>query len=151
MKPLIGNRTEIQQPIQMRFNELIAGVRADVAVKLYGDDLDVMSAQARKIAGILRKIPGAGDVSAEQTDGAPTFDVKIDRQAVAQSIIFLTGEFANIANASRYSMPFFLHPTNDTSLAALPSCVTADRPVRHPPTTAGDYLDERLREIGLKR
>jgi cobalt-zinc-cadmium resistance protein CzcA len=84
MKPLIGNRTEIQQPIQMRFNELIAGVRADVAVKLYGDDLDVMSAQARKIAGILRKIPGAGDVSAEQTDGAPTFDVKIDRQAAAR-------------------------------------------------------------------
>jgi cobalt-zinc-cadmium resistance protein CzcA len=46
MKPLIGNRTEIQQPIQMRFNELIAGVRADVAVKLYGDDLDQMSQQA---------------------------------------------------------------------------------------------------------
>ena len=84
MKPLIGNRTEIQQPIQMRFNELIAGVRADVAVKLYGDDLDTMSDQARKIAAVLRTIPGAGDVSAEQTDGAPTFDVKIDRQAAAR-------------------------------------------------------------------
>ncbi|MBN8814124.1 MAG: CusA/CzcA family heavy metal efflux RND transporter [Sphingomonas sp.] len=84
MKPLIGNRTEIQQPIQMRFNELIAGVRADVAVKLYGDDLDAMSQQAKRIAGVLRTIPGAGDVSAEQTDGAPTFDVKIDRQAVAR-------------------------------------------------------------------
>ncbi|WP_404477318.1 efflux RND transporter permease subunit [Novosphingobium sp. BL-52-GroH] len=84
MKPLIGNRTEIQQPIQMRFNELIAGVRADVAVKLYGDDLDAMSEQAQRIAGVLRKIPGAADVSAEQTSGAPTFDVKIDRQAVAR-------------------------------------------------------------------
>lgn len=84
MKPLIGNRTEIQQPIQMRFNELIAGVRADVAVKLYGDDLDAMSDQARKIAAVLRTIAGAGDVSAEQTDGAPTFDVKIDRQAAAR-------------------------------------------------------------------
>jgi cobalt-zinc-cadmium resistance protein CzcA len=84
MKPLIGNRTEIQQPIQMRFNELIAGVRADVAVKLYGDDLGAMSAQANRIAGILRSIPGAGDVSAEQTSGAPTFDVKIDRQAAAR-------------------------------------------------------------------
>jgi cobalt-zinc-cadmium resistance protein CzcA len=71
MKPLIGNRTEIQQPIQMRFNELIAGVRADVAVKLYGDDLDQMTVQAQRIAGILRKIPGAGDVSAEQTAGRP--------------------------------------------------------------------------------
>ncbi|HEX7852282.1 MAG TPA: CusA/CzcA family heavy metal efflux RND transporter [Sphingobium sp.] len=84
MKPLIGNRTEIQQPIQMRFNELIAGVRADVAVKLYGDDLDTMSAEARRIAAVLRKIPGAADVSAEQTDGAPTFDVKVDRQAAAR-------------------------------------------------------------------
>lgn len=84
MKPLIGNRTEIQQPIQMRFNELIAGVRADVAVKLYGDDLEQMSEQAKRIAGVLRTIPGAGDVSAEQTSGAPTFDVKIDRQAVAR-------------------------------------------------------------------
>ncbi len=84
MKPMVGNRTEIQQPIQMRFNELIAGVRADVAVKLYGDDLDQMSEQARKIASVLRKIPGAGDVSTEQTSGAPTFDVKIDRQAVAR-------------------------------------------------------------------
>ena len=84
MKPMVGNRTEIQQPIQMRFNELIAGVRADVAVKLYGDDLDLMSEQARKIAAVLRKIPGAGDVSTEQTSGAPTFDVKIDRQAAAR-------------------------------------------------------------------
>jgi cobalt-zinc-cadmium resistance protein CzcA len=84
MKPMIGNRVEIQQPIQMRFNELIAGVRADVAVKLYGDDLDAMSEQANRIANVLRKIPGAGDVSAEQTSGAPTFDVKIDRQATAR-------------------------------------------------------------------
>jgi len=84
MKPMIGNRTEIQQPIQMRFNELIAGVRADVAVKLYGDDLEQMSEQARRIAGVLRTIPGAGDVSAEQTSGAPTFDVKVDRQAAAR-------------------------------------------------------------------
>ena len=84
MKPLIGNRTEIQQPIQMRFNELIAGVRADVAIKLYGDDLDQMSQQAQRIAAVVRKIPGAGDVSAEQTSGAPTFDVQIDRLAVAR-------------------------------------------------------------------
>jgi cobalt-zinc-cadmium resistance protein CzcA len=84
MKPLIGNRTEIQQPIQMRFNELIAGVRSDVAIKLYGDDLDQMTAQAKRIAAAVRTIPGAGDVSAEQTDGAPTFDVKIDRQATAR-------------------------------------------------------------------
>ncbi len=84
MKPLIGNRTEIQQPIQMRFNELIAGVRSDVAVKLYGDDLDAMSEAAGRIATALRTIPGAADVQAEQTSGAPTFDIKVDRQAAGR-------------------------------------------------------------------
>ena len=84
MKPLIGNRTEIQQPIQMRFNELIAGVRSDVAVKLYGDDLDTMSEEAGRIAAVLRTIPGAADVQAEQTSGAPTFDIQVDRQAAGR-------------------------------------------------------------------
>lgn len=81
MKPMIGNRTEIQQPIQMLFNELIAGVRSDVAVKLYGDDLDAMTEQGARIAAALRTIPGAADVQAEQTSGAPTFDIQVDRQA----------------------------------------------------------------------
>lgn len=84
MKPLIGNRTEIQMPIQMRFNELIAGVRSDVAVKLYGDDLDAMTEAAGRIAAMLRTIPGAADVQAEQTSGAPTFDIKVDRQAAGR-------------------------------------------------------------------
>ena len=81
---LVGNRLEIQQPIQMRFNELVAGVRADVAIKIRGDDLEAMSVSAEKIASLLRTIPGAGDVSAEQVQGAPTFDVQIDRDAVGR-------------------------------------------------------------------
>ena len=99
MKLVIGNRTEIQQPIQMRFNELIAGVRADVAIKLYGDDLDQMSAQAQRIAAVVRTIPGAGDVSAEQTSGAPTFDVQVDRQAVARYGLSVE-EVANTVSAA---------------------------------------------------
>jgi len=99
MKPLIGNRTEIQQPIQMRFNELIAGVRSDVAIKLYGDDLDQMTQQAQWIAATVRAIPGAADVSAEQTDGAPTFDVKIDRQAVGRYGLTVE-EVANTVSAA---------------------------------------------------
>jgi cobalt-zinc-cadmium resistance protein CzcA len=83
-KGLVGNRYEIQMPIQMRFNELIAGVRSDVAVKLHGDDLEVMSATAQRLAATLRTIPGAADVTAEQTSGAPTFDVQIDREAVGR-------------------------------------------------------------------
>jgi isopenicillin N synthase-like dioxygenase len=88
-------------------------------------------------------IVDSGDMLARLTNGVIP--------ATTHRVVNPGGEFASIANASRYSMPFFLHPTNDTSLAALPSCVSPERPLRHPPTTAGDYLDERLREIGLKR
>lgn len=83
-RPLIGNRWEIQQPIQMRFNELIAGVRSDVAIKLYGEDLEAMNATAIRIASILKAVPGGADVQAEQTLGAPTFDIRVDRQAAGR-------------------------------------------------------------------
>ncbi len=69
LKPLLGNAYEVSQPIQLRFNELIAGVRGDVAVRLYGDDLGQMSATAANIAAVLQTIPGAADVRAEQTAG----------------------------------------------------------------------------------
>ncbi|MCK5911825.1 MAG: efflux RND transporter permease subunit, partial [Caulobacter sp.] len=69
--------------IQMRFNELVAGVRGDVAIKLYGDDLEKMSATAAKIGAALGAIPGASGVRVEQTSGAPTLDVRFDRAAIA--------------------------------------------------------------------
>ena len=80
----IGQAYELSQPIQLRFNELIAGVRGDVAIKLYGDDLDQMSAAAAKIVAALQSIPGAADVKAEQTSGSPTLDVSFDRAAIAR-------------------------------------------------------------------
>ncbi|MES2055299.1 MAG: CusA/CzcA family heavy metal efflux RND transporter [Pseudomonadota bacterium] len=80
----IGNAFEVSQPIQLRFNELIAGVRGDVAIKLYGDDLDKMGATAQHIVRVLQTIPGAADVKAEQTSGSPTLDVKFDRAAIAR-------------------------------------------------------------------
>ncbi len=82
--PLLGNSYEVTQPIQMRFNELIAGVRGDVAIKLYGDDLDKMSAAGAKIGAVLESIPGAEGVRVEQTTGAPTLDVRFDRAAIAR-------------------------------------------------------------------
>ena len=82
--PLLGNSFEVTQPIQMRFNELIAGVRGDVAIKLYGDDLDKMGASAAKIGAVLETIPGADGVRVEQTAGAPTLDVRFDRAAIAR-------------------------------------------------------------------
>ena len=79
-----GNALEFSQPIENRFNELIAGVRGDIAVKLYGDDLDAMSALGAKVASILNTVPGAADVKVEQTEGFPQLDVKFDRDAIAR-------------------------------------------------------------------
>jgi len=83
VEPLLGNNYEVTQPIQMRFNELVAGVRGDVAIKLYGDDLEKMSAAAARIGAALGSIPGASGVRVEQTSGAPTLDVRFDRAAIA--------------------------------------------------------------------
>jgi cobalt-zinc-cadmium resistance protein CzcA len=79
-----GNNYEFTQPIQMRFNELISGVRSDVAVKVYGDDLDVMSKTAGEIEAVLKTIPGAADVKVEQTTGLPMLTVHLDREALAR-------------------------------------------------------------------
>ncbi|NOT31773.1 MAG: CusA/CzcA family heavy metal efflux RND transporter, partial [Planctomycetes bacterium] len=79
-----GHNYEFTQPIQMRFNELIAGVRGDVAVKVYGDDFTAMERTAQAIARILGDIPGAADVRVEQTTGLPLMEVTIDRDAIAR-------------------------------------------------------------------
>ena len=84
LKQLPGNNYEFLQPIQMRFNELIAGVRSDVAVKVFGDDLDTMLAYSNKISKILSDVRGAGDVKVEQVSGLPILTVEIDRPAIAR-------------------------------------------------------------------
>jgi len=81
---LPGNAYEFTQPIQMRFNELIAGVRSDLAIKVFGDDLDTMLTTATQIARVLRTVPGATDVKVEQVTGLPTLAIDIDRRAVAR-------------------------------------------------------------------
>jgi cobalt-zinc-cadmium resistance protein CzcA len=81
---LPGNNYEWTQPIQMRFNELIAGVRSDVAVKLYGDDFDKLAPTAQAIAKVLQSISGAADVKIEQSEGLPVMNVEIDRAAIAR-------------------------------------------------------------------
>jgi cobalt-zinc-cadmium resistance protein CzcA len=82
--PIVGNAYDVTQPIQMRFNELIGGVRSDVAVKVYGDDLDQMTATAGEIARELAKVPGVADLRVAQTHGFPTFDIQLDRSAIAR-------------------------------------------------------------------
>ena len=74
-----GNNYEFSQPIQLRFNELISGVRSDVAVKLFGDDNEVLNRTATQIAAALQSVPGATEVKVEQTTGLPMLSVNIDR------------------------------------------------------------------------
>jgi cobalt-zinc-cadmium resistance protein CzcA len=81
---LPGNNYEFLQPIQMRFNELIAGVRSDLAIKIYGDDFDIMLPVANEIARVLQSIPGGEDVKVEQIEGLPVMTIDIDRQAAAR-------------------------------------------------------------------
>ncbi len=79
-----GNNYEFTQPIQMRFNELISGVRSDVAVKVFGDDLDALLKSGEEIAEVLEKIPGAADVKVEQVSGLPVLTVHIDRPRISR-------------------------------------------------------------------
>jgi cobalt-zinc-cadmium resistance protein CzcA len=79
-----GSKYEFTQPIQMRFNELISGVRGDVAVKVFGDNMDTMNRTADEISKVLAKISGAADVKVEQTTGLPVLTIKIDREKTAR-------------------------------------------------------------------
>ena len=79
-----GTKYEFLQPIQMRFNELIAGVRSDVAVKIFGDDLDELLAAGKQIGKILEQIPGAEDVGVEQITGLPLLSVNMKPAALSR-------------------------------------------------------------------
>ena len=84
LERLPGNGYEFSQPIQLRVNELISGVRSDVAVKVFGDDLDALGATAAKVAAVLRGVDGASEVSVEQTTGLPVLQVRVDRERAAR-------------------------------------------------------------------
>ena len=84
MATLTGNAFEVSQPIEMRFNELIAGVRGDLAVKVFGDDLEQLEQVSRRVATVLNGIDGTADLRVEQTAGFPTLDVQFNRDAISR-------------------------------------------------------------------
>jgi heavy metal efflux system protein len=79
-----GNNYEFIQPIQMRFNELIAGVRSDVAVKVFGDDMEVLGEVGNQVERVLSSVPGASDVKVEQTTGLPLLTIHLNRPVLAR-------------------------------------------------------------------
>jgi cobalt-zinc-cadmium resistance protein CzcA len=84
LRELPGNAYEITQPIQMRFNELLAGVRGDLAVKVFGDEFETILPTAERIAAVLRDIPGAADTRVEEVSGAPILSIDVDRRAISR-------------------------------------------------------------------
>lgn len=81
---LPGINYEFTQPIEMRFNELISGVREDIAIKLFGEDLDILARKAEEISKLIGSVEGIGDMRVEATDGLPQISIKYNRQKIAQ-------------------------------------------------------------------
>ena len=84
MGTLVGNGFEVSQPIEMRFNELIAGVRGDVAIKIFGDNMEQLEGVASQVASAISKVEGTADLRTEQTGGFPTLEVQFNRDAIAR-------------------------------------------------------------------
>jgi cobalt-zinc-cadmium resistance protein CzcA len=84
LRDLPGQRIAMTQPIEMRMNELVSGVRSDVAAVLYGDDFEVLAAKAGEIERILKSVPGAADVSTEQVTGQPVLQVRVNQDEIAR-------------------------------------------------------------------
>ncbi|HEX7008599.1 MAG TPA: efflux RND transporter permease subunit, partial [Phycisphaeraceae bacterium] len=94
-----GVMANLTQPIQLTVDELVGGVKAQLAIKLFGDDLDVLKAKADEIAAVVRQLPGAADVQADQVTGTPQLLIRPDRQAIARYGIDLATVQETIAAA----------------------------------------------------
>src|SRR5262245_53629611 len=90
VKRLPGNNYEFTQPIQMRFNELIAGVRGDIAIKVFGEEFEPLLHAANQIAAIMRGLEGAADVRVEQATGLPFIEIRIDKREIGRRGLSLT-------------------------------------------------------------
>ncbi|SHG75491.1 efflux RND transporter permease subunit [Massilia sp. CF038] len=128
VEQLPGNSYEFSQPIQLRVNELISGVRSDVAIKLFGDDLDVLNAKAAELAATLAGIPGAVEVKAEQSTGLPMLQIQIDRERAARLGLNIAEvqEMIATATAGREAGVMFEGDRRFAIVVRLPEAVRAD-------------------------
>jgi cobalt-zinc-cadmium resistance protein CzcA len=156
VRTIPGNAYEITQPIQMRFNELLAGVRGDLAVKVFGDEFDVILPVAEAIARILRAIPGAADTRVEQVTGAPVLAIDVDRGAIARYGLSVADvhEVAAIAIGGRAAGEVFegdrrfdvvvrlpdSHRADPTALESLPIPLTHADPLPTAVALGGDDI-----------
>ncbi len=142
---LPGTKFEFLQPIQMRFNELIAGVRSDVAVKVFGDDLEELLEIGKRIGSVLEAVPGAEDVSVEQITGLPLLTIQMNRKAMARFGLNVEGvqEVIQIAIGGKEAGEVFEGDRRHPLLVRLPENLRTDLdalkrlPVEIPKPTSG--------------
>ena len=128
VRTIPGNAYEFTQPIQMRFNELLAGVRADLAVKVFGDEFKSLLPVAEQIADVLRGIPGAADTRVEQVTGAPLLSIEVDRRAIARYGLSVADvhEVATVAIGGRSAGQIFQGDRRFDVIVRLPEQFRAD-------------------------
>ncbi|TAA30492.1 CusA/CzcA family heavy metal efflux RND transporter [Pseudoxanthomonas winnipegensis] len=150
VQALPGNNYEFTQPIQMRMNELLSGVRADVAVALYGDDLDTLRQVGARIEAVARGVPGAADVRLEETEGLPLLSVLPDRAALAGYGLNAGDVQDTVATAigGEVAGQLFEGDRRFDIVVRLPEALRgdpaalADLPISLAPALAGDDADE---------
>jgi len=153
VEQLPGNNYEFTQPIQMRTNELISGVRADVAVMLFGDDLDTLLSVGKRIASVAGTVPGAADVRVEETSGLPLLTITPNRTALAGYGLNPGQVQSTVATAvgGQVAGQLFEGDRRFDIVVRLPEALRqdpaalADLPVLLAPALAGDDADESSR------
>ncbi len=158
VEELPGNNYEFTQPIQMRMNELISGVRADVAVMLFGDDMETLAQVGQRIAEVAGKVPGAADVRLEETSGLPLLTVTPDRSALAGYGLNPGQLQATVSTAvgGRVAGQLFEGDRRFDIVVRLPEALRqdpaalADLPVSLEPALAQDSADESSRAGGWR-
>lgn len=164
VRAIPGNNYEFTQPVQMRMNELIAGVRADVAIKVFGDDMDVLAELGEQVEAIAQGVAGAADVKLEQVTGLPMLTVTPDRQALARYGLSMEDvqDAISIAMGGRAAGQLFEGDRRFDIVVRLPEALRndldrlAELPVPLPPTvtdpdasTAGQSLQVTTRYVPL--
>jgi heavy metal efflux system protein len=145
VKELPGNTYQFTQPIQLRFNELLAGVRGDVAVKVFGDEFEPLLRAANQIASILRGIGGASDVKVEQVAGLPVLEIATDKTEIARRGLSLSTvqEVIGTAIGGREAGPLYEGDRHFEIVVRLNDAVRSDiealknLPVPLPPNATG--------------
>lgn len=128
LRELPGNNYEFTQPIQMRFNELISGVRSDVAVKIFGDDMQVLLDSGKQIEKVLKKIPGASDVKVEQSTGLEILTIEPNRTLLARYGLNISDvqEIISIAMGGREAGEVFEGDKRFEIIVRLPEKIRTD-------------------------